>query len=109
MSEIPGHLPYLERSAESCHKIMMAALKARSNSIEALGDDEIAQEMLREQSRWLGDPRFFEMLERLADRGPEPVEWMNLASILQREQGIAICLASQWGREMAPPELAIVA
>lgn len=92
----------LERSAESCEILLMAAQKARSNAIEACGGGSIGHSIMLDLNPMLGDG-LIDKLAMLAERGPTELEWANLARLVSMEPSLAICLISCWGCDMPEP------
>jgi hypothetical protein len=97
-------LPVLERSCESCEMLLVAAAKARSNARESCGDDRVGDVLMREfHPLTLSRPEFFAMLERFTEREPSPVEWLNLASLWERDPGLGMALAAWSAVRMPTP------
>lgn len=92
----------LERSAESCEILLLAAQKARSNAIEACGGGTIGHELMLDLNPMLADG-LIDKLVMLAERGPTELEWANLARLVTLEPSIAICLISCFGSDMPLP------
>lgn len=92
---------------ELVEKIMLSAVKARSNAREHVGDDEVAS-FINEQldpALWRGDElNFVVVCERVlrGNREVTPIDLVNVLHLLNKSTPTQMSLALRWGITTLP-------